>query len=79
SRHLSTLLSRGSAVGGDGRGGSSDLFPSRMDPSSLRPHAHAGPWIWRCVVRGWTVRTGLRPSRRWSSPPPHCLAEPANA
>uniref|UniRef100_I1P9B5 Uncharacterized protein n=1 Tax=Oryza glaberrima TaxID=4538 RepID=I1P9B5_ORYGL len=32
SRLLSTRLSRGSVGGGDGRGGSGDLFPSRTDP-----------------------------------------------
>ncbi|BAT00694.1 Os07g0228300 [Oryza sativa Japonica Group] len=43
SRRLFVSLSRGSAVGGDRRGGSGDLFPSRTDPVISPPSSRADP------------------------------------
>jgi hypothetical protein len=43
SRRLFVSLSHGSTIGGDGRGGSSDLFPSRTDPVISPPSSRADP------------------------------------
>ncbi|KAF2934702.1 hypothetical protein DAI22_04g181800 [Oryza sativa Japonica Group] len=66
-RPLFGPLSRGSTVGGDGRGRSGDLFPSRTCPVFSPPASRADPspattrGPWSCMDRGMRATSPLLP------------------